>query len=130
MAPEQIRGGAVDHLADLYGLTAIAYRALTGRAPFVGDQVARILMDALRRMPAHPGELAKLPVEVELVLAIGLAKRKEDRFARVEDLAAAFTRAANGELDNATRARGWSLIKQYPWGSSVPSAAEAGGRKA
>src|SRR5258708_3908150 len=55
MAPEQIRGGPVDHLADLYGLTAIAYRALTGRAPFVGDHIARVLIDALRRMPAHPG---------------------------------------------------------------------------
>ncbi len=119
MAPEQVRAGPVDHLADLYGLAAIAYRALTGRAPFSGDQISHILLDAVRRMPPHPGELVKLPVETELVLAIGLAKRKEDRFARVEDFAAAFARAATGNLDDETRQRGWTLVKQYPWGRSV-----------
>jgi serine/threonine-protein kinase len=121
MAPEQIRGGPVDHSADLYGLTAIAYRAITGRPPFAGDDVVQVLKDALRKMPAHPGEIVKLPIEVELVLAIGLAKQTRDRFSSIEDLATAFARAAHGELDDATRARGWALIKQYPWGRQIPA---------
>ena len=119
MAPEQIKGSDVDHLADLYALTAIAYRAITGRPPFVGEQVAKILMDVLSKMPPPPGDLARIPVEVELVLAIGLAKRKEDRFTRVEDLVVALKRAAVGDLDDETRSQGWALLKTYPWNTSV-----------
>jgi serine/threonine-protein kinase len=123
MAPEQIRGQAVDHLADLYSLTAIAYRAITGRPPFMGDQVAQILMDVLTRMPPHPGDVVHLPIEVELVLAIGLAKNKGDRFSCVEDLAVALRRATAGELDDETRAHGWNLLKQHPWNSKVSTRA-------
>jgi serine/threonine-protein kinase len=119
MAPEQIRGKDVDHLADLYALTAIAYRTLTGRPPFVGNQVAKVLMDVITKVPDAPGLFVKLPVEVELVLAIGLAKRKESRFDSVERLAKAFRLAASGELDQETRSHGWALLKQHPWGSAV-----------
>jgi serine/threonine-protein kinase len=119
MAPEQIRDADVDHCADLYALAAIAYRALTGRPPFVGDQVARVLMDALSRMPASPSSMVHIPVEVELVLAIGLAKRKEERFLFVEELAGAMRLAARGELDQETRDRGWALLKKTPWGEPI-----------
>ena len=37
MAPEQVRGGAVDGRADLYAIGVIAYVALTGQAPFVRE---------------------------------------------------------------------------------------------
>jgi serine/threonine-protein kinase len=119
MSPEQVRGKEVDHTADLYALTSIAYRCITGRPPFSGDQVASILMDVLSRMPPSPREFVPIPVEVELVLAIGLAKRREERFAYVEELASALRLASVGELDPETRARGWSLLKRHPWGSSL-----------
>ena len=34
MAPEQLRGGAVDPRADIYSLAVMAYEMLTGRLPF------------------------------------------------------------------------------------------------
>ncbi len=119
MSPEQIHGKNVDHLADLYALAAIAYRTVTGRPPFVGDEIPKVLMDVLTRMPESPSAFVKIPVEVELVLAIGLAKHKKNRFARVEDLASALRLASTGELDHETRAKGWALLKQHPWGSAV-----------
>lgn len=89
----------------------------------MGEQAAQILMDVLTRMPPHPGDFARLPVEVELVLAIGLAKQKEDRFQSVEALAEALRRASTGDLDDETRAHGWNLLKQYPWNSKVSTRA-------
>ena len=118
MAPEQIRGGDVTHSADLYALTAIAYRAITGRAPFLGDEVAKVLLDVIRKTPEAPSDFARVPVDVELVLAMGLAKKRADRFETVEDLARALRSASQGALDDTSRKRGWALLKHAPWGST------------
>lgn len=118
MAPEQAQGLPVDHRADLYALAALAYRTLTGQPPFVGEDIGPLLLDVLYTQPEQPGAFVQVPVEIELVLAIALAKKPEDRFEYVEDFAAAFRAAALGELDPDTRAYGWSLVKQHPWGST------------
>lgn len=122
MAPEQVRGPRVDHLADLYALSAIAYRALTGIPPFSGAEVAHVLYRVVYHQPTCPGELVQLPIDMELVLAIGLAKDPADRFADVDELGRAMRAAHEGQLDDATRAKGWALVKAQPWGSrSKPS---------
>jgi serine/threonine protein kinase len=118
MAPEQVHAGDIDHLADLYALAAIAYRSITGSLPFSGDDVAHLLFKVLYVQPTQPALLVKVPVDVELVLAIGMAKRPADRFSGVEEFAKALSLAAAGDLDDLTRAKGWSLIKQCPWGST------------
>ncbi|MBW2452967.1 MAG: serine/threonine protein kinase [Deltaproteobacteria bacterium] len=118
MAPEQVRGPKVDHLADLYALTAIAYRATTGTPPFSGQEVAKVLYRVAYQQPLCPGELTRIPVDLELVLALGMAKQPEDRFENVEQLAQAMRAAYEGELDRSTRDRGWAHVRQYPWGSS------------
>jgi serine/threonine-protein kinase len=109
----------VDHLADLYALAAIAYRAITGVPPFSGSEIAHVLYRVVYQIPVCPGELVQIPVDMELVLAIGLAKDPADRFDKVEDLARAMRAAFEGKLDDDTRARGWSLVKEMPWGSSI-----------
>jgi eukaryotic-like serine/threonine-protein kinase len=118
MPPEQAQGLPVDHRADLYALAAIAYRCITGQPPFVGEEIGPLLLDVLYTQPQQPGLYTKVPVEVELVLALALAKKPDDRFARVEDFALALRLASTGELDESTRARGWQLVKLYPWGTS------------
>jgi tRNA A-37 threonylcarbamoyl transferase component Bud32 len=130
MSPEQVRGPTVDHLADLYALAAIAYRALTGVPPFAGSEIAHVLYRVVYQQPVCPGDLVQLPVDIELILALGLAKKAEDRFENVEQFARAFVAAYQGKLDNDTRARAWTLVKEMPWGSSTkPTPRKKSGKK-
>ena len=82
MAPEQVRGAAVDARADLFAIGAIAYELATGRRAFPGATMADRLTATLRDAPATDalGELAP-------IVARCLAKAPEDRFQTASDLA-------------------------------------------
>lgn len=87
VAPEQIRGDAVDGRADEYAFGCLLYEALTGELPF-GDSsdVATIFAHLEEEpMPAsvrRPG----LPREIDVVLARAMAKDREDRYATCAEL--------------------------------------------
>ncbi len=58
VAPEQVRGGAIDGRADLYSLGVILYEVLTGELPFVGDSYVAILAQHMRVAPLDPRQAA------------------------------------------------------------------------
>jgi serine/threonine-protein kinase len=80
MAPEQARGGPTDGHCDVYGLGIVAYQALTGRPPFVGNTSVEILVQHLNRpIPALAPRCPDAPLGfVELVEHM-LVKNFEDR---------------------------------------------------
>jgi serine/threonine-protein kinase len=119
MAPEQARGEEVDWRVDVYALAAIAYRCLTGHPPFTGKDVPTTLYDVVYKMPVQPSLLAHLPLDVERVLAIGLAKDRDARFDRASALAQAMAAAARGDLDPALRDRAEALLAKQPWGQRL-----------
>lgn len=105
IAPEQVMGGdKVDGRADLYSLGVILYQMVTGRTPFQGETPAQVVVQHLQLPPPSPRSLRPdLPVAAEQVIFQTLAKRPEDRYARGQDLAAAFRvalTAANIQLEN------------------------------
>ncbi len=115
MAPEQARMETVDHRADVYSLTAVAYRALTGKPLYSAPDIASVLFHVVHETPAAPTAFAHVHPDVELVIAVGLAKSPTERFQRAEELAKAFELAARGELDGPTRLRGRALVAKHPW---------------
>ncbi len=123
MAPEQARGDAVDHRTDLYALAAIAYRALTGHAPFGGSAVAETLYAVVHTSPRRPSAVATLGGDVDLVLAIGLAKDPAARLATAAAFADALEAALAGQLDPELRVQGRALVAAGAWRAARASTA-------
>ena len=115
MAPEQARSATVDHRTDLYALAAIAYRAFTGQPPFAGGEIAETLYRVVNIAPRRPSELAELPRQLDLVLAIGLAKLPDARFQNADELVDAITGALSGSLAADMRRRGDALERAGAW---------------
>jgi len=115
MAPEQARGERdLDQCADLYALSAIAYRCLTGEPPFSG-QLPAILRTITEQMPRVPSSYAELPRDIDYVLAIGLAKKRSERFQTAFELSAAFAMAAGNHLSPALVKRAKGLLTALPY---------------
>lgn len=89
MPPEQAKGGVIDHRTDVYGVGAILYRALTGHAPFEGDDPGALLAAVLTREPRRPRTLdPSIPEDLELVIERAMAKNPDDRYQSVDAMAA------------------------------------------
>ncbi len=124
MSPEAASGGDATHRSDVFSFGAVIYRALTGQPPFTAPDTPQILYQVVYRNPTRPGELTpELPPDVDLVLAIALAKDKDDRFASALELATALRAAAKSELDAAHRLHARTVLAALPWGSSIRDSA-------
>jgi serine/threonine-protein kinase len=120
MAPEQALGEPLDTRTDLYSLSLILYRAITGRPAYVGSDAAVIAHRARRLGPPDPRDVANIDDDLALVLRIGCAAALEDRFATAAELQAAFVGALSGHLDPAVRDRGNALLARAPWSVQAP----------
>ena len=80
MAPEQVRGKAVDARTDVYALGALAYHLVCGRPPFSGDNAIAIGFAHLSEAPTAPSTLRKdLPANLEAAILGALAKSADER---------------------------------------------------
>ncbi len=81
MAPEQIRGEAVDARTDLFALGVVLYELATGRRPFVGATAADVSSAILRDVPPPLASLrADLPKDLERIVGRCLEKSPSARF--------------------------------------------------
>jgi hypothetical protein len=86
MAPEACAGTPTDERSDLYSLGAVLYFLVTGRAPFVAQTAAQVMMAHLNEAPLPPSQLAALPPSLDALVLRCLAKRPDDRFQTVRAL--------------------------------------------
>jgi hypothetical protein len=93
MAPEQARGErGVDARADIYSLGCVLFKALTGRAPFQGQELLAVLTRVLFEEPPRISELCpSVPALLDDLVARMLAKDPQGRPASASAVAEALS---------------------------------------
>ena len=101
MSPEQLRGDAVDHRSDVYGLGCILYHMLVGHPPFEASEsnLVSVLYQHLEKEPVPPSTLnPNVSPAVEAVVLRALQKQADTRFASAEAMANALNEALGRPL--------------------------------
>jgi serine/threonine protein kinase len=90
MAPERFQSGAADARADIYALACVLYQSLTGQVPFPGQALEQIAVAHMTQPPPQPSALqAGVPAAMDQVIATGMAKNPDQRYANTVELARA-----------------------------------------
>jgi Tol biopolymer transport system component len=88
MAPEQVRGQAADHRADIFAFGAILYEMLSGKRLFHRPTSAETMTAILNDDSAANSQIApNVPPGLQLVVHRCLEKNPEQRFHSASDLA-------------------------------------------
>jgi serine/threonine-protein kinase len=88
MAPEQIRGQAVDERADIYSFGCMCYELITGKLPFTATSPTELLNKHLKTKPQQIGVLNKnVHADFADLVHRMLAKEPRDRPETLKDFA-------------------------------------------
>jgi hypothetical protein len=118
MAPEQVSGpvAAIGPAADIYGLGAILFAALTGRPPFRGETALQTIDQARSGPPPSPTSIVPAtPAALAAICLRCLQAAPEKRYATAADLAADLRRFLEGKPVSAVVPRVRSGSKSARW---------------
>ena len=130
MSPEQAMGhrGSITTATDVYGLGAILYALLTGKAPFGGDSAIQTI-EAVRNRPPEPPSRwsARVPRDLETICLKCLEKDPRRRYAGVQALADDLRAWLDSRPISARRVgmveRAWLWCKRRPAVAALAAAA-------
>jgi hypothetical protein len=92
MSPEQARGSAVDHRADLWSVGAMLFHALAGRLPFDGDNQNQVLFAiGTEQAPSVTSFRSDLPEGLAALVDRALLHDIDARFQTAADMVDALT---------------------------------------
>jgi len=95
MAPEQCRGGQqIDGRADIYALTAVLFRCLVGRQPFLGNTPQILHAHVYEPLKIEDDIYRRLSPLVVEILQNGMAKEPGERYSNAYEFAEALASAA------------------------------------
>ncbi|MDP9238936.1 MAG: protein kinase [Chloroflexota bacterium] len=87
MPPEQAMGGATTAASDLYALGCVIYEMVTGRPPFVGDDVVAVISQHVNTPPVAPTwHTNECPAGLETLITRLLAKDPAQRPATASEV--------------------------------------------
>ena len=89
IAPERLGDHPTDDArADIYALTCVLYECLTGQPPFVGASMGSLVAAHLNTPPPQPStSQPNVPPQLDKVIAKGMAKDADQRYATTVELA-------------------------------------------
>ena len=104
MAPEQLRGEAVDGRTDLFAFGAVLYEMLTGARAFAADSQAALVAAILEHEPAPlAGHQPLTPPALGRLVTRCLAKNPAERWQHAQDVAFELTEIQERIADRAER---------------------------
>lgn len=96
-SPEQLSGDPVDGRSDQYSLAGTTVQLLTGAKPFGASSGTAVIRDHLMAPPPAPSrQRPGLPPAIDAVIARGMAKAPQQRYATCHEFAQALHSAAAG----------------------------------
>ena len=125
MAPEQMRGHAIDARADVYSMGVTLYETLTGTRPYDATSYGDLLLKVTEARPKPIGNLVPgLPRPLCDVVARAMATDPNKRFSSMNDLARALEPFSGADFPH-TPQLSWSAATQRtPLVSETPSVHE------
>ena len=118
IAPEKVKKEPVDYRADMYSLGGTIYHALTGVAPFEGDDAAAVVRKRFEGAPVPPSKLRPdISPQIDALVLKMLALNPSDRFPSFEALLQEYSRVMATGLTAA------------PADAAAPTGTSVGGRK-
>jgi len=127
MAPEQVRGAAVDSRTDIFAFGAVLYEMISGQRAFRRDTAAETMTAILKEDPPELGEMDH-PVSpgLERIIRRCLEKQPEQRFQSAKDLAFALEALSGTTSRTAANAAIAGDARKPRWPGYVAAAAVLG----
>lgn len=130
MAPEQARGGALDHRADLFSLGSTMYVALTGRLPFDAQSLNALLFAIAEQAPPPIAQVVPgLDPRMAAIVERAMQKAPAARFQSAAEMRVALEAFSSGSVPApgfgapsapVQSAAAYSAPPAPGWGQSAP----------
>ncbi|MCG8435879.1 MAG: serine/threonine-protein kinase [Gammaproteobacteria bacterium] len=96
MAPEQVREDKVTHKADIYALGVVMYELLTGKRPFYGENLTRLIHQIVYATPMPLRELrSEVPEALQRIISKAMEKDADNRYNDCFEFSVDLTHAFN-----------------------------------
>jgi serine/threonine protein kinase len=131
MAPERFSTGNIEPSSDVYALACVLYQCLTGELPFPGTTLEQVAVGHMVMPPPRPSEERDtVPIEMDEVIATGLAKQTTDRYHSTLEMAAAARHAITDHAGQPHQVLPDPAQTQPPRANYQPEEANTAGRLA
>jgi serine/threonine protein kinase len=115
MAPEQVRGDAIDPRTDIFAFGTVLYEMLSGVRAFRRDTGAETMTAVLKEDPAELSNTGRLvSPTLERIVRRCLEKNPEQRFQSARDLSFALSAFSGSETSSAVRATSATVPRRFP----------------